>query len=57
MESRFPLVGELVVGNCTKVTPHGAYFEIFDYENLGPEAGFVHVSELTRTWVRNIFLY
>ena len=54
MESRFPLVGELVVGNCTKVTPHGAYFEIFDYELLGPEAGFVHISELSRTWVRNI---
>ena len=54
MESRFPLVGELVVGNCTKVTPHGAYFEIFDYEPLGPEAGFVHISELSRTWVRNI---
>jgi translation initiation factor 2 subunit 1 len=54
MESRFPLVGELVVGNCTKVTPHGAYFEIFDYESLGPESGFVHISELSRTWVRNI---
>ena len=54
MDSKFPAVGELVVGNCSKVTPHGAYFEIFDYESLGPEAGFVHISELSRTWVRNI---
>lgn len=54
MESRFPAVGELVVGNCSKVTPHGAYFEIFDYKSLGTEAGFVHISELSRTWVRNI---
>ncbi|MHA1978289.1 MAG: S1 RNA-binding domain-containing protein [Candidatus Hodarchaeales archaeon] len=54
MESKFPAVGELVVGSCSKVTPHGAYFEIFDYEGLGAEAGFVHISELSRTWVRNI---
>jgi translation initiation factor 2 subunit 1 len=54
MESKFPSVGELVVGSCSKVTPHGAYFEIFDYESLGSEAGFVHISELSRTWVRNI---
>ncbi|MCK4847795.1 MAG: S1 RNA-binding domain-containing protein [Candidatus Heimdallarchaeota archaeon] len=54
MDSKFPAVGELVIGNCSKVTPHGAYFEIFDYESLGAEAGFVHISELSRTWVRNI---
>ncbi len=54
MESNFPRVGELVIGTCSKLTPHGAYFEIFDYENLGLESGFVHISELSRTWVRNI---
>ncbi|MFX0151140.1 MAG: S1 RNA-binding domain-containing protein [Candidatus Hodarchaeota archaeon] len=54
MENNFPAVDELVIGTCTKLTPHGAYFEIFDYEKLGPEAGFVHISELSRTWVRNI---
>jgi translation initiation factor 2 subunit 1 len=54
MEENFPLVDELIIGTCTKLTPHGAYFEIFDYEKLGPEAGFVHISELSRTWVRNI---
>ncbi|UCG90535.1 MAG: S1 RNA-binding domain-containing protein [Candidatus Heimdallarchaeota archaeon] len=54
MEASFPRVGELIIGTCSKLTPHGAYFEIFDYEKLGPEAGFVHISELSRTWVRNI---
>lgn len=54
MEANFPSVGELVIGTCSKLTPHGAYFEIFDYEKLGSEAGFVHISELSRTWVRNI---
>ena len=54
METGFPSVGELVIGTCSKLTPHGAYFEIFDYEKLGQEAGFVHISELSRTWVRNI---
>ncbi|MHA2202666.1 MAG: S1 RNA-binding domain-containing protein [Candidatus Hodarchaeales archaeon] len=54
MEASFPSVGELVLGTCSKLTSHGAYFEIFDYEKLGSEAGFVHISELSRTWVRNI---
>ncbi len=54
MEDNFPEVGELVVATCTKLTAHGAYFEIFDYEKLGIESGFVHISELSRTWVRNI---
>ncbi|MHA2243410.1 MAG: S1 RNA-binding domain-containing protein [Candidatus Hodarchaeales archaeon] len=54
METTFPNVGEIVLGTCSKLTPHGAYFEIFDYKKLGSEAGFVHISELSRTWVRNI---
>lgn len=50
----FPEVGELVVATCTKITPHGGYFSIENYEILGATAGFVHISELSRTWVRNI---
>jgi len=52
--SDYPQVGELVVGTCTKITAHGAYFKIEGYEILGDSAGFVHISELSRTWVRNI---
>lgn len=54
MSQQFPSNGELVVATCTKVTDHGAYFEIHDYEHLGEGAGFIHVSELSKTWVRNI---
>ena len=54
MAVEFPEVGELIIGVCSKLTDHGAYFEIFDYEKLGAESGFVHISELSRTWVRNI---
>ena len=50
----FPEVGELVVATCTKITTHGGYFSIENYERLGETAGFVHISELSRTWVRNI---
>lgn len=50
----FPEVGELVVATCTKITTHGGYFMIENYEILGSSAGFVHISELSRTWVRNI---
>ena len=50
----FPEVGELVVATCTKITTHGGYFSIENYELLGETAGFVHISELSRTWVRNI---
>lgn len=50
----FPEVGELVVATCTKITTHGGYFSIENYEILGETAGFVHISELSRTWVRNI---
>jgi len=50
----FPEVGELVVATCTKITTHGGYFSIENYEVLGETAGFVHISELSRTWVRNI---
>lgn len=52
---QFPEVDELVVAVCTDIQPgYGAYFRIVDYEYLGDRAGFCHISEITRTWVRNI---
>ncbi len=53
-EADFPSKGELIIGKCTKITPHGAYFLIEGYEKLGDSAGFVHISELSKTWIRNI---
>ncbi len=55
---QFPEVDELVVAVCTDIAPgYGAYFRIIDYEYLGDRAGFCHISEITRTWVRNIRAY
>jgi len=50
----FPHVGEVVIGTCTKISNHGAYFLINGFEHLGKEAGFVHISEISKTWVRQI---
>ncbi|MFX0067043.1 MAG: S1 RNA-binding domain-containing protein, partial [Candidatus Hermodarchaeota archaeon] len=49
-----PDVGELVICTCTRVDSHGAYFQLDEYEELTKEAGYVHVSELAKTWVRQI---
>ncbi|MFX1252804.1 MAG: S1 RNA-binding domain-containing protein [Promethearchaeota archaeon] len=49
-----PDVGELVICTCTKVDSHGAYFQLDEFEELTKEAGYVHVSELAKTWVRQI---
>ena len=53
-EVDFPQRGELIIGTCTQISPHGAYFLIEGYEKLGQTAGFVHISELSSTWIRNI---
>ncbi len=50
----FPQNGELCIATCTKVSSHGAYFSLYEYEHLGNEVGFIHISELSRTWIRNI---
>ncbi|MFX1513557.1 MAG: S1 RNA-binding domain-containing protein [Promethearchaeota archaeon] len=50
----FPQKGELCLCTCTKVSSHGAYFSLSEYEHLGKEVGFIHISELSRTWIRNI---
>ena len=41
------------MGNCTKISQDGAYFNLFGY-GKEDELGFVHISELSRTWVRKI---
>jgi translation initiation factor 2 subunit 1 len=48
-----PSVGELVVGTCSKISQDGAYFSLYSYGD-DKELGFVHISELSRTWVRKI---
>ena len=50
-ETKLPEIGELVVGRVTRVDKFGAYIILEDYP--GVEA-FVHISEISLKWVRNI---
>lgn len=52
-ENTLPSIGELVVGTCSKISQDGAYFGLYSYGD-DVELGFVHISELSRTWVRKI---
>ncbi|MEM1964997.1 MAG: S1 RNA-binding domain-containing protein [Candidatus Caldarchaeum sp.] len=49
--SKAPELGELVVGRITDVRDYGAYVEVDEYPGY---EGFVHVSEVSLKWVRNI---
>ncbi|MCS6769015.1 MAG: S1 RNA-binding domain-containing protein [Candidatus Caldarchaeum sp.] len=49
--SKTPEVGELVVGRITSVKDYGAYLEVDEYPGY---EGFIHVSEVSLKWVRNI---
>jgi len=48
---RLPEVGELVVATVTRISPHGAYASLDEYDN---QESFIHISEIASTWVRNI---
>ncbi len=47
----WPEVGELVIGTVETITEYGAYIRLDEY---GGKRGFVHVSEISSSWVRNI---
>ncbi len=46
-----PEIGEIVVATITKITDHGAYATLDEYNNI---QGFLHASEVAHGWVRNI---
>lgn len=46
-----PEVGELVLGRVKEVRDYGAYVDVEEYPGY---EGFVHVSEVSLKWVRNI---
>lgn len=51
---KLPEVGDNVVGKVVRVDKFGAYISLEEYEGL---EAFVHVSEITLKWVRNIRNY
>ncbi len=51
MEKELPAVNEIVVVRVTKVLNYGAFVELLEYNN---EKGFVHISQVTSGWIKNI---
>ncbi len=47
----FPEVGELVMCTVTRITPYGVYVTMDEYEKA---EGFLHISEVSSRWVKNI---
>lgn len=51
MSSEWPEVGEVTVGTVKSVYDYGAYIALDEYNG---KIGFLHVSEVSTTWVRSI---
>lgn len=47
----WPEPGEYVVATVTRIVPYGAYVRLEEYDG---KEGFVHISEISSSWVRNI---
>lgn len=53
-KKEFPEEGEFVIGTITKISSHGAYATLDEFEE---KEGLIHISEIASTWVRNIRNY
>ncbi|MFH1256077.1 MAG: S1 RNA-binding domain-containing protein [Candidatus Diapherotrites archaeon] len=49
--SEVPEIGETVVCKITKILDYGVFVELLEYEGV---QGFVHVSQVASSWVKNI---
>jgi len=49
-----PEVGEIVIATITKISAHGAYVSLDEYNGI---QGFLHVSEIAPGWVRKVTRY
>ncbi|MEM2889006.1 MAG: translation initiation factor IF-2 subunit alpha [Candidatus Bathyarchaeia archaeon] len=49
-KDEWPELGELVVASVNQITNYGVYVKLDEYE----KEGFLHISEISSSWVRNI---
>ena len=49
-----PETGEIVIATVTKISDHGAYVTLDEYNKI---QGFLHVSEIAPGWVRKVNKY
>jgi len=49
-EDEWPELGELVIATVSRITDYGVYVTLDEYE----KEGFLHISEISSSWVRNI---
>jgi translation initiation factor 2 subunit 1 len=54
VEQPIPDDGELVLATVRQISPHGVYVTLDEYKGM---PAFLHVSEITTGWVRNIDKY
>lgn len=47
----WPEIGECVIGTVREIAPHGVYVRLDEY---GDKEGYIHIGELSTTWVKNI---
>jgi len=52
--AHLPEEGELVLATVRSITPHGVYVTLDEY---GDSNGFLHISEISTGWVKNIERY
>jgi translation initiation factor 2 subunit 1 len=49
-DEEWPEIGDLVMATIERITPHGAYVLLDEYN----KEGLLHISEISSSWVRNI---
>ena len=53
-QQELPEAGEIVIATITKISDHGAYVTLDEYNKI---QGFLHVSEIAPGWVRKVNKY
>ncbi len=54
MNKELPEIGEIVVCKINKILDYGVFVELLEYEGV---TGFVHISQVASSWIKNIRNY